>query len=184
MPKIQTQSTFKTTLTIDDVEIDVRVKRMTNIEYDAFQEGFARWSTPRGTEETPDAYQAREAASGVWMREALDTYLSIVPGELEHDGREITKGGDLLDIFGGRVDVVPQAFVTVMVENRMTEAQKKTSRLALASRLGLSNELPQKDIGDGPAPTAASAEPSVSAPAEAATESPSDGLSGTTDPLP
>src|SRR5262245_24118736 len=119
-PKIRTQSTFKSTLTIDGNLIDVRVKRMNNIEFDAFADGFARTGEPRGPEETADDRRARERASADWMREALNENLTIVPGQIEHDGREITKGGDLLDIYGGRLDVVPQALALVFGENRVS----------------------------------------------------------------
>lgn len=181
-PKIRTESTFPTTLEIDGVAIDVRVKRMTNTEFDAFSAGLDRWSQPRGTDESPEAHQAREAASATWMREALDAYLTIVPGEYEHCGREITQGGELVDIYAGRLDVVPQAIALVFTENRLSEAKKKASRLALASQLGLPSAPPPTAPGDAPAPIAAGVEPSGSAPIAAVANAPHDGSSGTTAP--
>jgi hypothetical protein len=181
-PKIRTQSTFKSTLTIDDVAVNVRVVRMTNDQYDAFSEGYDRWTAPRGPEETPDERRARERASAQWLREALDTYLQIVPGEMEHDGREITKGGDLLDIYGGREDVIPVALVTVLLENRMSEAQKKTSRLLLASAFGSTNAPLPAAAGDAAASTVGNADANASTSAAAVTALPSDASSGTTDP--
>ncbi len=166
-PKIRTQSTFPTTLMIDGQQIAVRVKRMTNTEYDAYIAGLDRLSVPRGPEETPEARRVREAECDAWLRQALDDYLSIVPGEMEHDGREVTKGGELPTIYGGRTDVVPQALALVAMENHLTDAEKKSSRLRLASLAGSASGLPATDTGAGPAPTAAVAAPPDSAPAAA-----------------
>ncbi|HWK09905.1 MAG TPA: hypothetical protein VNR64_07635 [Vicinamibacterales bacterium] len=181
-PKIRTQSTFKSTLLIDDVAIDVRVKRMTNTEFDAFADGFAKWSDPRGPEETPEARAQREQESAVWMREALDAYLSIIPGEIEHDAREITKGGELLDIYGGRMDVVPQAIALIYGENRVSEKKKETYRSRLASRFGSTNEPPPTGNGDRADLTAAAADVPASIGDAGATAPPSAASSGTTDP--
>ncbi len=185
--KIRTQSTFSTTLTIDEIEIAVRVKRMTNTEFDAYEQGLARWGTPRGPEESDEAHQARVATGDAWVRSALNEYLQIMPDELAHDGREITKGGDLLDIYGGRLDVVPQALAVVAIENRLRESQKKTSRSLLASRLGFTSEPLETGTGDGPpAPTettAADAGPSSSVRAAAVTAPDNEPSSGMTAPL-
>ena len=185
-PKIRTQSTFPTTLSIEGVEIAVRVKRMTNVEFDAFQSGMDRYGDPRGPQrpdETLEARQARVMEADAWIRQVLDAYLAIVPGELEHDGREITRGDDLLDIYGGRVDVLGQALMIVGAENRLTVEQKKTYKSELASFLGFASEPPPAAPGDAPKPIAAAAVPSSSAPAAAATASASPGASsGTTDP--
>jgi hypothetical protein len=182
-PKIRTQSTFKSTLTIDDVLIDVRIKRMNNAEFDAFAEGFAKAAEPRGPEESPDARRARERESADWMREALNENLTIVAGQIEHDGREITRGGNLLDIYGGRLDVVPQALALVFGENRVSEKKKETYRSLLVSQFGSIEEPPTPAAdGTGAVSTAARVDAKGSTEAGAATAGQNDASSGTTDP--
>ncbi len=182
MPKIRTQSMFPTTLTIDDAGVEVRVKRMTNAEYDSFAEGLDRWGAPRGVDESAEARRARESQAAAWMREVLDAYLLIVPGEMEHEGREITKGGELVDIYGGRQDVMLRALTLVMLENRLSEAEKKTSPQLRALRHGSPSVLPQMDTGAAPGSIVDAAEPRASAPVAAVMEPSSAGSSGTTDP--
>ena len=182
MPKLRTQSFFPSTLTIDGVEIAVRVKRLTNTQCDAYAEALAATGTPRGPEDTPDAAREREAAAANWARESLDAYLSIVPGEYEHDGREVTKGGELIEIFGARQDVVPMALALILLENRLSEAQKKTSRLALAIRFGSANAPQTVASGSVPEPIAENVAPPTSAEPADATAHDSDELSGTTGP--
>lgn len=180
-PKIRTYSTFPSTLLIDGIELDVLVKRMTNTEFDAFADDFARWSDPRGPEESPEARRERETEAASWMRAALDDYLQIVSGQLEHDGASVTKGGQLLDIYGGRLDVAPQALSVVYMENRVGEAQKKTYRSALASRLGLLSALQPAAPGNALDSTVGNAEAPDSAPRAGATAPSRSMSSGMTD---
>jgi hypothetical protein len=179
-PKISTQSFFPSTLVIDGVSVDVRVTRMTNTQYDTFAREFAQWSDPRGPEPSAEDAAAREAQSNAWTREALNAYLAIVPGEMEHEEQPVVKGGQLLDIYAGRDDVVPQALALVLLENRVSEAQKKTYKLALVSRLGSTSEPQQTDTGSAPASTVDVAEPRGSVAPEAAMEPLSAELCGTT----
>ncbi len=139
--KIRTQSMFPATLTIDGVEIAVRVKRMTSAEFETFVRSYEQRQVPRRADEEAAAYDARQRQAATWLREALDAFLLIVPGEFEHDGREIVSGGALADIFGGRLDVVPIALATVLLENRLSAAQKENARRVLASMASSLNEL-------------------------------------------
>ena len=138
MSTSQTHSTFGVTLVIDDVPIGVRIKRMTNTEFDAFAAGFDRWvRSPRGPEETVEKRRTREQASAAWLRQALDDYLTILPGEIAHDdGREITRGGELLEVYAARLNaVVPQAVSLVYGQNQVSEKEK--ADLQAAARFGV-----------------------------------------------
>jgi hypothetical protein len=184
MAKLQTFSTFPAQLHIDGVAIAVCVKRLTNTEFDAYTEAFDRWMrSPRGPEETADERREREKAAEAWMREVLEAYLSIERGEYEHDGREVTSGGELFDIFFARQDdVAVQALTVIHCENRLSEAQKKTYQSLLASQFGSMSAPPKTGDGNAAASTAGSADENDSTSAAAVTESLNDDSSGTTDP--
>lgn len=184
--KISIHSYFPTVLVIDGEQLDVRVRRMGNREFDRFAKQFAEHSAPRGVveDETAEAKDAREEADREWMREALRTNLTILPGQIEKDGAELADAGDLLDLYGGRIDVVPQALGLVWGENHLSAAQKKTFRSVLGSNLGFTAPPPTAAAGSAPAPTAANAEPSDSAAAAPATGDLPAESSGTTDQIP
>lgn len=182
MAKLSTVGYFPSTITIDGAELKVRIKRMSNAEWDAFREKYDTLGRPRGSGEESEAdAKAREASALVWVREAL-AYLTIEKGEFEHDGREVTNGVDLIDIFAGRLDVVPQAIAVIYGEHVIAAPKKKTFMSLLASQLGYATVPPTTTTGNAPAPTATSAEPSSSAPDADATAN-VDALScGTTAP--
>lgn len=176
-----TQSFFPTELVIDGARVAVRVKRLTNTQYDTFAREFAAWDDPRGSQElSAEEQRTREDDGAAWVRQSLDDYLQIVEGEWEHDGEPVLRGGQLLDIYGGRIDVVPQAMALVLLENRVSEAQKKTYRSVLASRLGSETALPTTDTGSAPVSTVSDVAPSDSALVEDVTEPLSAELCGTT----
>lgn len=170
-PKIVTKSYFPSTLHIDGVSIDVRVTRLTNDQHDEFLKGFSRWMDPRGSEPVSDeAESAALQTDRAWMVDALTRYLQIEPGQMEHEGAEVTSGGELITIYGfRRSDVIAQALLTIIGENSLKEAQKKTYASALALWAGSGSE-PQVEV-TGPAPVsiAAPANESASASVEAAT---------------
>lgn len=150
--KLELRSTFPTVLKIDGVEIDVRVKRMTNIEFDGFWAEFSKYGQPRGPEEDAAARAQREAQSAQWVREVLDEFLTILPGQIVFDGREVVKGGELCALYGGRHDVIPQALSVLSLENTLSESEKKTYRSRLDSRIG--SETASVPAASGPAPAA------------------------------
>lgn len=180
-PKLKTKSTFDSVLTIDGAELAVEVRRMTNDDFDAYMKGFALWSDPRGPEQTPEEAEQRRGTIQAWIREALHENLQIVEGEYEHNGKAVTDGAQLMDIFGPREDVIPQALTLIACENRIAEAQKKSSRSLLASAFGSLSAPLRVGTGSAPASTAAAAAPTDSAPSAAATALCDGPSCGTTD---
>lgn len=184
-PKIRLLKAFPSVLVIDDAQIDVRVKRLTNKEFDEYATQFAAYGDARPTEtpRTPVQTAELEEANRVWVRDVLDRYVEILPGQLDDAGHDVTRSGELLDLFGGRLDVVPQALALILLENRVSPKKKETLRSGLVSMLGLLAD-PSAAPGNAPAPTVDAAEPPRSADLVAATAPSSDASSGTTDPLP
>ena len=182
--KIRTQAKFPAVLHIDGEQIDVRVKRMTNAEYTVFASAFARFGDDAvgPVDESAEVRDARNVAAADWARDVLNAHLEILAGQVEHEGREITQGGELVEIFGGRDDVIPQALLIVAAENRLSETQKKTYRSQLASRIGLLSGPPPGAPGSEPALAAAPVAPPASVANVDATGLDSGASSGTTAP--
>lgn len=182
-PKLKTFANFPTYLRIDGARIDVQIKRQTNLEATAWAASLQRWSdTPGPDGETPEQRLTREQATEAELRVALDHYLTILPGQMQHEGQPVTRASQLLDIYGGRFDVVPQAIALITAENRLTDAEKKTYRSVLDSSLGLPSEPESTANGSAPATTAANAAAPASARHAAATAVDGVMSSGTTGP--
>jgi hypothetical protein len=184
--KLIVKKFFSTELVIDDVALKVRVPRMTNREFDAFAKEFAEYGTPRGPAESEPLDQAalREERQREWIRRTLGSYLVIEPGELQDESGRDVPAPELLDLYGGRTDVVPQALGLIFAENHVSEAKKKTFRLLLVSSLGSVAESRLAALGGAPEPTVESVAPPSSVPPVAATDEPSDASSGTTAAIP
>jgi hypothetical protein len=183
--KLIVRKFFATELVIDDVVLKARVHRMTNREFDQFAKEFAQYGAPRGSAgEPPPEAALREEQQREWIRRTLAAYLVIEPGELQDDGGRDIPAAELLDVYGGRTDVVPQALGLIFAENHVSEAKKKRFRSQLVSSLGSDVESHSAAPGDAPALTAESATPKASADPVAATDTASDGSSGTTVPIP
>lgn len=183
-PKIRTSNYFTSAIAIDGVSIDLRIKRLNVRECDAVQTGLDRLTAgARGSDvETEDVREARAAEADAWIRGVLRDYVLIMPGQIEHEGREVTDASEMVDIYGGRLDIVPQLVALVLGENRLSESEKKTFRLAFASAPGSATELPLTAPGGAPVPIAAAAEPRASVLAAAVTAVRSAASSGTTGP--
>jgi hypothetical protein len=131
---------------------------------------------------TAEEKAAFEEERRVWIKATLSQDLTIGAGQITYEGRDVTNGGDLLDLYGGRADVVPLAIALIWTENHVSEAKKKRFRSHLASSLGSLAAPPETAPGDGPASTVASADPKDSADHAPATDGQPSELSGTTDP--
>lgn len=179
-PKLKLQRTFPSVLVIDEARIDVRVKRMTNREFDDFALMFAKLGEQKPGDPAPVGDKAdADEATRAWMRDALDAYLSILPGQIDDGGADITQAGALVDLYGGRIDVVPQALALIYGENRVSEKKKDSYRWGLAFSLGLVEAATSDATGSAPAPTADAAEPQSYVPAEDASPAgPLDASSG------
>lgn len=180
MPKLQTFSRFPVTIHVDGVALSGSVKRLTLDELDTY---LLTFNAQRGEAPETDADEKqRERERRVWVREALEAYVTLDPGEYEHDGRDVTSGGQLFDLFYQREDddVIAQALSAILCENRLSESQKKSYRQLFASRFGLTSERPTTTPGDAPAPAASSVEPSASVDSGGVTAPPVSVPSGTT----
>jgi hypothetical protein len=144
----------------------------------AYQADGPRGSSPA----TAEQQAAFEEERRVWIKATLSQDLTIGAGQIAYEGRDITNGGDLLDLYGGRADVVPMAIALIWMENHLSDAKKKRFRSQLASSLGSLGALPETAPGDAPASTVASADPKDSADHAPATDDQPSELSGTTDP--
>jgi hypothetical protein len=183
--KLNLKSQYDSSLVIDDASIDVHVRRMTNKEFDRFAAEFARYQAdgPRGSSPvTAEEKAAFEEERRVWIKATLSQDLTIGAGQIAYEGRDITNGGDLLDLYGGRPDVVPLAIALIWMENHVSEAKKKRFRSHLVSSLGSLAAPPETAPGDAPASTVASADPKDCADHAPVTDGPPSELSGTTDP--
>jgi hypothetical protein len=187
MSKLRTSSWFPVTLPIDGAQVSALVKRLTLDELDAYETAFLAWDTPRGTaaaEESAEAKKTRESAIQAWMRGSFGSYLKIAAGECTHDETPIVAGDQFFDVFCGRQsDVIPLVLVSILTENKLSEAQKKTSKRLLDSAFGSTSEPTSTTLGSAPASTADSAALPNSADAVAATEPSSEASSGMTTAL-
>jgi hypothetical protein len=183
-PKLRIASTFPAVLYIDGAALDVRVKRMTNAEFDDFELGYDKWSSATAGPEPETVAQriARQRGAEAWLRETLAANLTIADGQLVKDDQPVTDGAELLSLFGARRDVVPSALTVIYMENRLSEEEKKTYRSALASLITSLTAPLEAASGTAPAPTAASAAPPHSASAAAVMDGAGAPSSGTTDP--
>jgi hypothetical protein len=185
--KLNLKSQYDSSLVIDGASIDVHVRRMNNKEFDRFAADFSRYQAdgPRGSSPaTAEQQAAFEEERRVWIKATLSQDLTIGAGQIAYENRDITNGGDLLDLYGGRADVVPMAIALIWMENHLSDAKKKRFRSQLASSLGSLGALPETAPGDAPASTVASADPKDSADHAPATDDQPSELSGTTDPTP
>lgn len=180
--KLQTFSRFPITVYVDGVELAGSVKRLTLAELDAFMR---EMETPRGSEtETPTERAAHNEASRSFSRASLEAYFTLQDGEYTHDGASVTGGGQFYDLFCTRKDdeVIPQILAAILLENRLSDEQKKSYRQLFASRYGSTTEPRPTTPGDAPDSTADSAAPSASVDHAAATASLANASSGMTTP--
>jgi hypothetical protein len=187
MSKISLTDYFPTVLLIDEARIDVRVRRLSNREFDCYareldEHGVRRGVTDDATAEARAARDVREEQDRAWIRQALAANLTILPGQILHNNQELVDAGALLDLYGGRLDVVPQALSLIWGENHLSEAKKKDFRQLLDSTLGCIPTPPTVALGSAPARAATDAAPRACAEPEAATDVPLSDSSGTTDP--
>lgn len=189
MAKIQTLSRFPSELVIDGIAIKIEICRLTCAEFDAFAAQYERFGYSEGptpaTPLTAEEQRQIEDEARRWVKNTLEANLFVVAGEMTHDGRDVAElgGGALLDIYGGRRDVVPQALGLIYLENRGGEKKKVILRSRLVSALGSLPEHRTETAGSAPDSTAEPAGAKASADPVAATAPASDASSGETAPL-
>jgi hypothetical protein len=202
---------FPFTVTIDGEPVRTLLKRMTVPEFEEFQAQFVANGQQRGspitmvpaapavdgetpvvaatTHLTPEDVALEVAylkANAVWLGEVFDQYVSVVAGDVIDEDEEgvqevVTNGRQFANMYPG------QAFLSLILlqlytENALTEGQKKKLALRSDSATGSRTEPLPAAAGATPAPTVPGAERVDSASSAAATELPSDTLSGTMAP--
>lgn len=195
MPVVRKQF-FPFTVHIDDEPIPLRIKRMTVLQFEAFNAEFRAHAHGRGAptetdNETPDAALARLTAeveylkaNAEWMLDVFEQYVSVAAGELfdeDESGEqvEVTNGRQFAEMFAGQ-DVLRTVLMQILLENALTEGQKKKLLSRSASPTGSPTEPSTEAAGETPEPIAESAAPEASAAVEDATVRLSDESSGTT----
>ena len=171
---------------LDDVIVPIRIKRLTKDESLALSKEWNASTTSVG----PDALtsEARAEAQMAFAAAKIPLYVRVPEGELtDEDDLPVTSGQQVVDLLGARQDVMIGIASLIMLENRVSAAQKKVLRSQLGSALGWPAWI-SAPSGDAPAPTVTRAVRLISADSAAAmAESPTpeaspDALSGTTDP--
>ena len=173
--------THDTTIHIDDEPVLVHIKRFTRTEALAFQREFNRFGTPRGTADvTAEEKAAHDEAARQFVEDSIAAYVTVAPGQIVDDEKPVTSGEDLIRLFCARADVLTALYQAIYVENFAGKAVKNV----LSSQPVFSpGSIPTRTpilAGDGPGPTAASAEHSGTASNEAATDGSAPESSGET----
>ena len=185
-------------ITIDGEVVRTYIKRMTVAEFAAFEAEF--WARVKGRrsqivteavagESPEDAFdrqlQEKTKASVEytdWLCSVFDRFLTIEPGDLAFEGEPVTSGRRFVQVLAFYGAVVQDALQQIYLRNRVSDEQKKTSALLLASRIGSPSARPLAAPGAAPETTATSAEPLISADPAAVTDPSASASSGTTDP--
>lgn len=185
------------TVTVDGEPIHVFLKRLTIDEFVPFESEFLAYARGRKTTPNPaeaasvEDFKARVAERSTggldyvgWLRGVFQRYVRVTAGDLEIDGREVTRGDQFVEVLGRYGDAVSSVLFELWSRNKLSDEQKKTSASRPASATSSSPALPIAASGTAPGTTATNAAPSSSASDAAVTAPSSDASSGTTDPSP
>jgi hypothetical protein len=158
------------TLHIDGAPVKVLVQRLPLEEAESFRV-FLR---DRLTQSEDRTLEGSEAAR---VREAIETYMSVAPGELSVDGAPIVTGAQLLEVIGESPSVVLRALLVIanLASPSSDEGKASASESGSVPSSGASVQAPD---GPKPGPTAVSAGPAATAPAEGVTGETARPLSG------
>lgn len=185
------------TVTVDGQPIRLFLRRLTIDEFVPFESEFLAYA--RGRKTTPNPAEAtsvedfkqrvaERSTGGLdyvgWLRGVFEHYVRVHPGDLEIDGRDVTRGEQFVEVLGRYGEVVSTVLFELWSRNKLSDEQKKTSASRPASATSLSPVPPTAASGTAPATTATSVAPSSSATDAGATAPSSDASSGTTDPSP
>jgi hypothetical protein len=125
-------------------------------------------------------------ANAVWLGEVFDQYVSVVAGDVIDEGEAggqvvVTNGRQFADMYPGQ-GFLMLILLQLYTENALTEGQKKKLASRSDSATGSRTVPSPAAAGATPVPTVPGAERVVSVSSAAATELPSDTLSGTMAP--
>lgn len=164
---VNRSSTFPPfTVAIDGETVRLRFRRQSVEEFEVFNAWFIAFSEGRGqptppeTSESAQAWIARKEDEDLYLREharriveVLARDVTVEPGDFLVDGQPITDGAALAQALSGESDLLVEIVRQLWIENRLSEAQKKTLRSQLAFATG-SNPAPL-EAADGERPAAA-----------------------------
>lgn len=115
-----------------------------------------------------------------FTKDTITKYVTFEPDQVFDDGAMVVDGEAILRTFGSRSDVLGLLMTQVILQNKLTETQKKTlqSRFDSAS----TSLAPETPAGEKPAPIATPVAPPAIAPIADAMGETATTSSGTTDP--
>lgn len=164
----------KSTLTIDGETIPINVRRLTLEQ----AEGFRAFLNPFLKNREDRELSTDEAQ---FVRESIETYITVPPGALSMDDAPIVTGAQLLDVIGENPGLVMRALLAIAGVSTVSSAEGKAFASGSASVPSSDAPVPAPD-GPTPALTVAGAEQRDAAPlvdATEATASPSSGATAT-----
>ncbi|HXG88766.1 MAG TPA: class I SAM-dependent methyltransferase [Vicinamibacterales bacterium] len=145
---LRLSSTYNTTIVIDGEVIPIKIARLNPQQAIDFNRDFARMGRANDSAKAPvpegelgDARQAREQraeederSAKTFVVEAISQYVAIEPGHIVEDDspESITKGADLVRLFGARDAMLSELLMIIFMENKLDAEQKANWRTRLA----------------------------------------------------
>lgn len=142
---LRVASIFKTTTVIDGEIIPIAITRLNPDQAVQFNQDFSRMARAATKavpdNETPDQRAARELAAEEaeraakkFLATAIGDYVAVEAGHIFVDDAQesITKGDDLVRLFGSRDDVLSDLLMQIFMENRLNAEQKANWRVRFA----------------------------------------------------
>lgn len=134
---------FDTNIVIDSEIIPLRIKRLGPDEAIDFNRTFqrnARWANTVAPKEETDEQKAKREAhdeemdkeSRLFIVRSITNYVETLPGHLFLDDEEVTKGADVVRMFGAREDVLSELLSLIFLENRLDAQDKSDWKVKLA----------------------------------------------------
>lgn len=133
----------KVTVPIEGHAVKVRVARLTYNQAEAHRRGLETVSqrtqrqrrelqdlaalAPEELERLQAVHAAEDQETDVFVREAIEAYVTVEPNQITVDGREVTSGKDLLDLFGSDVTLVMRLVHAIEAGGRLSATAGKTS---------------------------------------------------------
>ena len=134
------QLSHKVTIDIDGATIKLLVRRIPMHELSLIEQemqalGFSLDGQFRAGTAPDDQARAEQ-----WLAKVISENVKLPPGELEVEDDEggitsVLTGAELLTLFGGRSDILPQLVGIVYGENKIPEAKKQEFRAELQAHL-------------------------------------------------
>ena len=177
-PAFEFSDTYPATVPIGSTSIEVKVKRFTKTEREAYEQAFQSHFEARGT--IAPATNVSDLVA--FAEQSLRDYITLDEGWLKDRGEWVTTGEGVIAMFNARPDILAEFLAAILFANRLSDIARKNLRSPRAFEAGSTASTPTRGepvTGVGPAPIAAPAVGSDSASDGDATASNSpDALSG------